>query len=137
MMIWMIFSLIFLSSANDLGVFDESAIACSQKDVEKKCALVLCGSKLESWVGHLVVAQRGQKGDVNDFLKEPANFSSRIKKKTLKEIFNNSEKMSTLAGHLEFDKKKQEWSAYVEGQFEKNLDKMEKRLYPLKGIYDK
>ncbi len=137
MMIWMVFISIFVSSASDLSVFDESAIACTAKEKEKKCALALCGSKLQGWVGHVILAQRGRTGDVNDFLKNPDAFSGKIKKKTLKEVFGKAGRMSTLAGHLEFDYKKQQWSAYVEGQFEKNLDKMETRKFLLKEIYGK
>ena len=133
----MVFNLIFFSSASDVNVFDESAIACTAKEKEKNCVLALCGSKSQGWVGQVILAQRGRTGDVNDFLKSPDAFNSKIKKKTLKEIFGKVDRMSTLAGHLEFDSKRQEWSAYVEGQFEKNLDKMENRKFLLKEIYGK
>lgn len=133
----MVFISIFFSSASDVNVFDESAIACTAKEKEKNCVLALCGSKSQGWVGHMILAQRGRAGDVNDFLKNPDAFIGKTKKQTLKEIFGKADRMSTLAGHLELDNKKQQWSAYVEGQFEKNLDKMETRKFSLKEIYGK
>ena len=137
MMIWMVLTSIFVSTASDVNVFDESVIACTAKEKEKNCVLALCGSKSQAWVGHVIFAQRGRSGDVNDFLKSPEAFKSKIKKQTLKEIFGKADRMSTLAGHLDLDNKKQQWSAYVEGQFEKNLDKMETRKFSLKEIYGK
>lgn len=133
----MVFNFIFVSAASDVNVFDESAIACTAKEKEKNCVLALCGSKSQGWVGHVILAQRARTGDVNDFLKNPEGFNSKIKKQTLKEIFGKADRMSTLAGHLELDYKKQQWSAYVEGQFEKNLEKMETRKFSLKEIYGK
>ena len=136
-MMCMVLSFIMISSANDVNVFDESDIPCSTREKEKKCALVLIGSKQGRWVGHAVLEQRGQKGDVNDFLKNPDAFKGKIKKQTLKKVFGKEDRMSTLAGHLELDKKTQEWIAHLEGQFKKTLSMPEQRKFPLKGIYEK